>query len=325
MHPSVPILTFALIAATAGAQTLAQPESLQLGFPGKPWTFQIAAPGFAASQKGMKPDGRAYLLASNGGYNLSVTLERVPGGADLDGCEKALRARAKSTGPIKFSGVKHSTLADMAVLEYRVAKFQGMRIEQENVVGCFTKEDVYADVHVSKVSFSPAERPILMKILTSASFAAAPSTGVSSHSVASALLAQGSSFYLRGQLDESIEPYQRALDMEKEKEELSSLHLRVLIDNLAMAYGVTGNLDRAEEVLQYGLSRDSTYPMFYYILANVYAERNDLDSTLRYLRLALAHRENVIPGESLPDPLEDDSFTRFGKNSRFTEVAAEFR
>ncbi len=273
----------------------------------------------------MQPDGRAYLLGNKGDFNLSVTLERVPGAAGLDGCEKAFRARVESKVPVKLSDVKQSRTAGMAVLEYRVAKFQGVRIEQKNVFGCLAKGDVYIDIHLSKVSFAPADQALLMQILNSGRFTAVAADSLSTQSEAVALVAQGGNFFRPDQFDQAIELYQRALDMEKETQELSDLHLRLLIDNLAMALGITGKLDRAEEVLRYGLSRDSAYPLFYYILANVRAEQNDLENTLKYLRLALKYKKNVIPGERLPDPLGDDSFTRFLEDDRFRKVAAKFR
>ena len=65
--------------------------------------------------------------------------------------------------------------------------------------------------------------------------------------------------------------------------------------------------------------------MFYYILANVSAERDDRTNTLKYLRIALDHKANVIPGEQLPDPLGDDSFTRYSKDKEFRKLAKRFR
>lgn len=44
----------------------------------------------------------------------------------------------------------------------------------------------------------------------------------------------------------------------------------MLIDNLAMAYGITGKLTSAEEVVNYGISQNPTYPMFYFVLADLY-------------------------------------------------------
>ena len=50
----------------------------------------------------------------------------------------------------------------------------------------------------------------------------------------------------------------------------------VLIDNLGMSYGITGDLQEAKETFDYGVSKDPTYPLFYYNLACTYAEMNDV-------------------------------------------------
>jgi Tfp pilus assembly protein PilF len=80
---------------------------------------------------------------------------------------------------------------------------------------------------------------------------------------------------------------------EKKEQKLDTSQWRVLIDNLAMAYGITGKLTAAEEVLRHGLSKDPTYPMFYFITADLHAERNDFSNTMKNLRLALKYKSNV--------------------------------
>jgi hypothetical protein len=57
--------------------------------------------------------------------------------------------------------------------------------------------------------------------------------------------------------------------------------------------------------------------MFYYNLACVNAERNDMDKTIDYLKKAFALKANAIPGEGMPDPRQDDSFQRFMSNDHF--------
>ena len=82
----------------------------------------------------------------------------------------------------------------------------------------------------------------------------------------------------------------------------------VLIDNLGMAYRITGDLKSAEQLFKYGISKDATYPMFYFNLASASAEKNDLKSCINYLKTANKFRKNMLSGETLPDPAKDDSF-----------------
>ncbi len=124
----------------------------------------------------------------------------------------------------------------------------------------------------------------------------------------------GSKYFLDKQFDKAIGPYQKALDLEKSDRKLESRWWRMLIDNLGMAYGITGDLKSAEEVFRYGISKDPTYPLFYYNLACTYAERNDLDNTIQHLKTAFEYKQNVNPGEQMPDP----KTTRCGASCKTT-------
>jgi tetratricopeptide (TPR) repeat protein len=131
---------------------------------------------------------------------------------------------------------------------------------------------------------------------------------------------EGSKYFLNNQFDKAIGPYQKALDLEKNDRKLESKLWRTLIDNLGMAYGITGDLKSAEDVFQYGISKDPTYPIFYYNMACTYAERNDLDNTVKYLKTAFEYKQNIILGEQMPDPSKDDSFQRFMQNEKFRKL-----
>jgi hypothetical protein len=72
------------------------------------------------------------------------------------------------------------------------------------------------------------------------------------------------------------------IDSPWDRKEPEYANLQVLVDNLGMAYGITGDLKKASEIFEYGLSKDDTYPMFYYNLACTYAEMNDLDNTIKH-------------------------------------------
>ncbi len=63
---------------------------------------------------------------------------------------------------------------------------------------------------------------------------------------------EGSAFFLKGNYQKAIEPYQKALDLEKEQAKLDKNLWRAVTDNLAMSYGITGNLPKAKETLEYG-------------------------------------------------------------------------
>jgi len=138
-------------------------------------------------------------------------------------------------------------------------------------------------------------------------------------------LKEGSAFFLSGDYKKAIVPYQKALDLEKKQPTLEKTLWRVLVDNLGMSYGITGNLKKAKETFEYGLSKDADYPMFHYNMACTYAEMNDMDQAIAYLRSAFKNKENMIEGEEMPDPASDDSFARFIKDEKFLKALKEIK
>jgi hypothetical protein len=311
--------------AAVPLQSQAKGESglLSVNLQSRTWVIQMAAPGFVVTQNGTQSDGRRYVLATNESSHsaLSVTLEAVTGKATLDGCRDVFRGRTAPGAPFKLADISESRIGEMAVLEYLVPVANNAPVRQKNLFGCVVKDDVYADIHLSKVGFKDDDEPSLKAILSSAKF----TDGTQSPNDSALLFKEGSAHFLKNEYDKAIGPYQNALDREKIAPALPVAQWRVLVDNLAMAYGVTGKSETSEQVLNYGVSKDPTYPMFYFLIADARAERNDLENTLRFLRLALKYRENMNSGEKLPDPLADDSFKRFYQNGEFKKLAGEFR
>ena len=139
------------------------------------------------------------------------------------------------------------------------------------------------------------------------------------------LMREGSAYYLKHDFESAIGPYQKALDLEKEKRTLDDTFWKVLIDNLGMSYGITGDLDKAAEIFEYGISKEPDYPMFYYNMACTYGEKEDMEKAIEYLKLAFDRRENMIPGEKIPNPATDSSFKRFMKNEKFKAALKELK
>ena len=128
--------------------------------------------------------------------------------------------------------------------------------------------------------------------------------------------------YLDGDFANAIPLYKEVL---KHDSLLKKEYWYVLIDNLGMSYGMTGDLKSAEKIFKYGLSKDSIYPLFYYNLACTYAGKNDLSLCLFYLKSAYKYKNNMMPEESFPDPAEDDSFKIFMNNKKFITTLNELK
>ena len=109
------------------------------------------------------------------------------------------------------------------------------------------------------------------------------------------LLQQASRLYLQHDYKGAIGPYSQALELEKVNAKLDKTLWYVLIDNLGMSYGITRDLQEAKETFNYGVSKDPTYPLFYYNLACTYAEMNDVANASSYLKKASSTRQIPCP------------------------------
>jgi tetratricopeptide (TPR) repeat protein len=138
-------------------------------------------------------------------------------------------------------------------------------------------------------------------------------------------LEEASRHYLAGDYKKAIPLYKQALELEKKHRKLKKELWFVLVDNLAIAYGITSDIDSSQEVLEYGIKQEPTYPMFYYNMACGYGEKDDEAGAINNLRLAFKYRENMIKGETLPDPETDSSFKRLMKSKTFQKAIAEIK
>jgi hypothetical protein len=320
------ILICILVACANGfsqTQTASQ-KPLTIPIPGESWVLQIDAPGFSVEQDTMR-EGQKYLMATNGktGVSLSVTLERISGQANMEECRSSLQKRTTGDGSFKITDVRTRDVGGVPVVEFLIPEAQGVKLQQGNLFACMANADVYIDVHLSKVQFQSKDEALFEAALKGIHVAPA-SANVSPAASGSVrqLFVDGSQAYMRGDFSAAIPPYQQAFDLEKRQRTLDQTMTRVLIDNLGMAYGLTGNLAKASELFDYGVSIDPNYPMFYYNIACAYGEKNDMENAIVYLQKAFANKAHVIPGENMPDPRMDDSFTRFMKNDRFVKTVA---
>lgn len=305
------------------ASALEGQSLMRISLPDKSWSLQIDAPAFEVQQNATRPDGRRSIMATNktNGMVVSATLERVNGEAKLAGCRKVNEGRVTSFRALNLKNVQHGQIEEFITLEYIIPEVSGKPVNQKNLWACTVKEDVFTDIHISKVSFASEDRALLLAVLASVHFVDGREPALSDPRVSSVdYMRTAGQFYLAGDLQKAIEPFQKALELEKQERKLDPKLWRVLIDNLSMAYGITGDLNASEAVTRYGITQEPEYPMFYYVLACTLAEKGDLDATIENLTKAFSLKKNMMPGEKMPDPRKDDSFKRFLREDKFKKM-----
>jgi tetratricopeptide (TPR) repeat protein len=298
-----------------------------VAWPEKGLGLSIDLTGFKKDIDQVKPDGRRYLTASHPktGLNVSITLEKVSSQASAQGCMEQLQLIRK--GPLVAHGqdIKFNAAGEIPTLEYTLRKFRGVRLDQKNMYACMAQDNVYADIQLSKMHYTAADAPLFQSILETARLQSEPSKIIETQPPAPPnsreLLDIGNALYRHNNYAQAIPPYQKAFDLEKVEPQLDRNLWRALIDNLGMAYEMTGRLKEAKATFQQGIQADPTYPMFHYNLACTFAEMNDLDHAMQSLTIAFRHRKNQNPADKgMPDPRQNSSFQRFMKNETFRNL-----
>jgi len=338
-----------LVLSTLGAAQ-SPPRVTEISLPGQRLVLDIALGDLKIdrAQTAARADGSgAKIAAANkSGLVLSAFLQKEPGKTTAAECRDDWFGKMRAATPFVLSDVKLSERGRMAVAEYIIHSAAGREVEQKHVHAYLGSRDICAEVHISKVSFRGGDEKLIDALLDtvrlqykldedksvtvdfgspSASNATVAPSGDALDRSGDALdlFRRGSVFYMQGNYRKAIEYYQPALDLEKRHPQLGKTYWTVLVDNLGMAYGISGDLDRAKQVFQYGLSKAPTYPMFHYNMACASAEGGDMESTIKYLKTAYQYRGNALPGEGMPDPRTDSSFQRFMQNPRFLRTLAD--
>ena len=201
--------------------------------------------------------------------------------------------------------------------EYVIPDFHGQPVHQKNVFGYAVSGDMGLDFHISKMSYSAADDIFLDSLIKGLHL-------IRDYKPDSATeFGYGSIFYLRRDWTRASAHYERSLQLEKQKRALSPKQWNVLVDNLGMAYGMSGEMSKAKATFEYGAQENPTYPMFHYNLACTDSELGDLGAALEQLKLAFQNRSYSNPGEGIPDPAKDDSFKRYLSDPRFAKLTKE--
>jgi hypothetical protein len=210
-------------------------------------------------------------------------------------------------------------------MEFLLDQNEFAALRQKNFFACLTRDNAFIDIHMSKGNFVPADQALMEGVLRTIRFVDADPSMTPAVESSTDLMAQGSRRYVARDYKGAIPFYERALEVEELKQRLSPDMWRVLVDNLGMSYAFTGNLDAAEGVFRYGVSKDPNYAMFHYNLACTHAEKKDMAGAIEELRTAFRNRGTMIKGESMPDPAKDDSFAPFMSNAEFVQFLKELR
>jgi len=210
----------------------------------------------------------------------------------------------KKADHILFNGKPLSTAS------FFVASVGDAKIAQQNTFGVSSSSTTCAEVHISMTSYKPTDDPVMTAQLEAFSFEPdyVPS--------AQDYFTLGTIFYnvIKSYQSAAIY-YQRALDTLPANTALGAK--RVLVDQLAMSYGISGQIERSRITIEAAIKADPDYPLYYYNLACADAEQHNAAGAKLHLQQAFDRKANTLPGETLPDPTKDDSILKLRKDQAF--------
>jgi Tfp pilus assembly protein PilF len=123
-----------------------------------------------------------------------------------------------------------------------------------------------------------------------------------------------------GRYSQAATEYSQVLELDATQNKLSKGAKRRVVDGQAVAYAESGDLDRAKSIYLAAIKDDPDYAMYNYNLACVYAELQDLESAIPYLKKSWALR-NTLPSDiKYPDPRQDSSFRAYLNDPRFQDA-----
>ena len=100
-------------------------------------------------------------------------------------------------------------------------------------------------------------------------------------------------------------------------DESTKTQRRIATDNMGMAAGISGDVDRARKIFENAIKQDPDYPLNYYNLACADAEQGNAKDAKLHLQQAFDRKDKTNPGEQLPEPAQDDSIQKLQKNKEF--------
>lgn len=307
------IFLFTVTVVTAEDKTS---RPIVLSLPDINWALEINANGFSMDDYEIAPRGdAARFQASNKitGVIMSGFIEKAPKKGNVTDCRSYYWSRDEKS-PFPKTDIRMSESGDISIVEFMIKEYKGIDVNQKNLHAYMVESDYWIDIHLSKADYKPADQQLFKELLSEINI-------MKNYKPDSLMLFDyGNLFYRQKKYSKAIPYYQQALNLENINKTMSPTLWFVLVDQLGMSYGISGDIVKAKEIFNKAISKEPEYPMFYYNLACACAESGDLDGAIENLSFAYKYKKNMLPGETLPNPRNDSSFKKYINNDKFKKV-----
>jgi hypothetical protein len=254
---------------------------------------------------------------SNAASKLSVSFivfENLSGNPTAQGCRgDAIDPIVKNEGKLISKRVdgefKNASGEMLATTSYLLDMGQAGGPHQLNLFGFAGNAKTCAEIHISSVINTADEEEAMKANLA----AFKPDLNYQSDAGNYFRLA---SVLFKGAPGLAAPYYKSALDALPDNPK-SLTPRRIIIDQLIMSLGMSGDLKNSRAVAANAITKDPDYPLNYYNLACADAEEGKAADAKIHLQQAFDRRANVISGEKLPDPSKDDSILKLKSDRTF--------
>ncbi|MEO6924077.1 MAG: hypothetical protein ABI142_09645 [Bryocella sp.] len=305
-------LTLLLLTASLGAQTT--PGKLSFAFPQHPGRLELDQSGFKIIELSAQPNGQAFtILAEDGDLKFRGFLFVWPQAPHFtsEDCRNEMLATESQGKPTKTTD--HQTFKTAKGIDVATALFVPESGASSSLRAFIAQDDLCADLTftykqpaakkmlpmdqvkamLNTITFDPQAKPSFRGAFAYATVESQNSQFSGAASAYAAALA------LVGGSDDPVK------------------WRRVTTDQLSMALGISGELRASRAANEAAIKVDPSYPMYYYDLACADAEEGNAAAAESHLQQAFARKRNTLPGESMPDPTQDDSLRKLKDNKNF--------
>lgn len=290
-------------------------EGYILELPVRPGRLQMEAPRFPIVEASAKPSGSEFGFRGKDdqdGIDLLAFLFVYPEEAPLTGekCRDAILRHEREENPGLALQSKSSFQAKegaVGVAQYSTDSGRGKWF----MVRAFAAaEDLCADIEFSSQHEISEDTPVVKEALASVVFEPQAKQDFQG------LFSYATVLFRHEMPKQAATVYEQALAV-LPADDVSGKWRRVATDQAVMAYGMSGDRAKARALANRAIRGDPEYPLNYYNLACADAEDGNAVQAKIHLQEAFDRRKNTLPGESLPDPTQDDSLLKLKSDSAF--------
>jgi hypothetical protein len=310
------LLSFGLLTGIAAAQSPdMSPPGYTLALPTGLGRLHLEAPTFNIVEASAKPSGSEFGLRGqdkSASIGLLVFLFRYPEEAPLtsEKCRDSIMRHAQQDeSPIKIESqtVLPGKNPPIALVQYSQTSSSG---QWYRVRAFVATTDLCSDIDFSSQHSLTPDQPSIQQALASIVFD--PDAKPSFRDVFS----YATVLFDHTMMKAAAPVYEQSLGLLPPNDPNSKWR-RVATDQAVMAYGMAGDLEKSRALAEHAIQIDPDYPLNYYNLACADAEAGNAKQAKIHLQQAFDRKAHAIPGESLPDPTQDDSIQKLRQDKPF--------